>query len=196
MKKSPFTNKFISSIFSKLFAMGFFIFWFGFLIFAAYICLRDENYVMLLYSGIFWIAGILFAKRKFFHNKQKKTKFGIPPFGIVLLVVSWITLIIVGAGLLIQGFIEKEFGLIFMGGFFFFGAVTFLLGILTLKGCFDKCKIDVLGLYVGIFFIVLGSGIIAMIYQQPFGFWMIIPILLIIAGVIQVVKCLKKENRK
>lgn len=110
---------------------------------------------------------------------------------MILLVISWITLIVVGIGLLIQGFIEKEFGLIFMGGFFFFGALAFLLGILTLKGCFDKCKIDVLGLYVGVLFILIGSGIIAMIYQQKFGLWIAIPVLMIAAGVWQVGKCLK-----
>ena len=131
------------------------------------------------------------CKEKTFSKQNEKTKFGIPAFGIILLVISWITLIVVGIGLLIQGFIEKEFGLIFMGGFFFFGALAFLLGILTLKGCFDKCKIDVFGLYVGVLFILIGSGIIAMIYQQKFGLWIVIPVLMIAAGVWQVSKCLK-----
>ena len=180
-----------NNLFHKIYTIIFFLFWFGFLIFAAYICIRDENYGMLLYSGLFWIVGTIFAKKKLFPGKTKKHKYGIPPFGMILLVISWITLIVVGIGLLIQGFIEKEFGLIFMGGFFFFGALAFLLGILTLKGCFDKCKIDVFGLYVGVLFILIGSGIIAMIYQQKFGLWIAIPVLMIVAGVLQVSKCLK-----
>lgn len=182
-----------NNLFHKIYTIIFFLFWFGFLIFAAYICIRDENYGMLLYSGLFWIVGIIFAKKKLFPGKTKKHRYGIPPFGMILLVISWITLIVVGIGLLIQGFIEKEFGLIFMGGFFFFGAFAFLLGILTLKGCFDKCKIDVFGLYVGVLFILIGSGIIAMIYQQKFGLWIAIPVLMIAAGVWQVGKCLRKE---
>ena len=183
-----------NNLFHKIFNIAFFIFWFGFLIFAAYICLRDENYGMLLYSGLFWIAGIVFARKKLFDNKPKKSKAGIPPFGMVLLVVSWITLIVVGIGLLIEGFIEKEFGMFFMGGFFFFGALVFLIGILTIKGYFDKYKIDILGLYVGIFFVLCGGGFVALILQQGFNVLVIIPCLMILAGMIQIVKCIKNRS--
>lgn len=186
MKNNPFY---------KLYTIIFFLFWFGFLIFSAYICLRDKNYGMLLYSGLFWIAGIVFAKKKLFPNKVKKSKFGIPAFGVILLIISWITLIVAGFGLFIQGIIVKEFGLLFMGGFFFFGALAFLLGVLTIKGYFDKCKIDVLGLYVGIFFVLCGCGFIAMIIQQGFSVLIIIPALMILAGGAQIVKCLKKNIR-
>ncbi len=148
---------------------------------------------MLLYSGLFWIAGIVFAKKKLFPSKTKKSKYGIPVFGIILLIISWITLIVAGVGLLIQGVIAKEFGLFFMGGFFFFGALVFLLGILTIKGYFDKCKIDVLGLYAGIFFVLCGCGFIAIIIQQGFSVLIIIPALMILAGVAQIVKCFKKN---
>lgn len=180
--------------FYKLYTIIFFLFWFGFLIFAAYICIRDENYGMLLYSGLFWIAGIVFAKKKLFNSNQKNTQTGIPPFGMILLVVSWIILIVVGIGLLIQGFLEKEFALFFMGGFFFFGAIAFLLGILTLKGYFDNFKIDIFGLYVGIFFVLCGGGFGAMIIQQGFNILVIIPGLMAIAGVVQIVKCLKSNR--
>ena len=181
-----------NNLFHKIFTIIFFLFWFGFLIFAAYICLRDENYGMLLYSGLFWIAGIVFAKKKLFNNKPKKTKMGIPPFGMVLLIISWITLLVSGVGLSIQGFLEKEFGLLFMGFFFFFGAIAFLLGVLTFKGCFDTCKIDILGLYAGIFFVLCGGGFGVMILQQGFNILVIIPGMMIIAGVIQTIKCFKK----
>lgn len=182
-----------NNLFHKIYTIIFFLFWFGFLIFVAYICIRDENYGMLLYSGLFWIAGIIFAKKKLFPNKTKKTKFGIPAFGMILLIISWMTLIVAGIGLLIQGILEKEFGLFFMGGFVFFGAVAFVLGVLTIKGCFDKYKIDVLGIYVGIFFVLCGSGFIAMIFQQKIGFWIIIPGLMVLAGVVQIVKCFKTK---
>ena len=68
-----------------------------------------------------------------------------------------------------------------------------MLGALTVKGYFDKCKVDVLGLYVGILFVLIGGGIIAMIYQQEFGFWIVIPILMIAAGILQIVKCIKQK---
>ena len=184
----------LAVIFSKLFATGFFIFWFGFLIFATYICLRDEHYGMLLCTGIFWIAGILFMKKRFFNTKKQRTQIGIPPYAIILTIISLVILMLVGIGLFIQGILEKTYGLIFMGGFFLFGSFTFILVALTMKGCFDKCKIDVLGLYVGIFFVAIGSGIIAIIYQQQFGLWIIIPVLMIVAGAIQIVKCIKNKN--
>lgn len=60
-----------NNLFHKIFIIIFFLFWFGFLIFAAYICIRDENYGMLLYSGLFWIVGIIFAKKSFFLAKQR-----------------------------------------------------------------------------------------------------------------------------
>ncbi len=182
-----------NNLFHKLYTILFFLFWFGFLIFAAYICLRDENYGMLLYSGLFWIAGIIFAKKKLFNSNQKKTKSAFPPFGMVLLVISWITLLVAGIGLSIQGFLQKEFGLLFMGCFFFFGAIGFLLGVLTFKGCFDNCKTDIFGLYVGIFFVLCGSGFGAMIIQQGFNPLVVIPGLMVLAGIAQVVKCFKKE---
>lgn len=180
-----------NNLFDRIYTIIFFLFWFGFLIFAAYICVRDENYGMLAYSGLFWIVGIIFAKKKLFPNNTKKSKSGIPAFGLILLIFSWITLIVVGIGLLIQGIVQKEFAFIFMGGFFFFGALAFALGILTIKGYFDKCKIDIFGLYIGILFVAIGGGIIVMIYQQNFGFWIVIPILMMFAGVIQIAKCIK-----
>ena len=187
-------NSKIAEFFSKTFAIGFFIFWFGFLAVAAYICLRDKQYGLLLYSFIFWIVGIIFAKNRFCDKNNQKIKAKIPPLGAVLLIISLVTLLVAGIGLLVQGILEKEFGLAFMGFFFFFGALTFVIGALTIKGCFDKCKIDVLGLYFGIFFVLCGCGIIVMIPQQQFGPWIIIPALMTIAGLIQIVKCLK--NRK
>lgn len=181
----------IADILDKIFVIGFFLFWFGFLAVAAYICLRDKEYALLLYSGIFWIVGIVFAKRKLFSDKKSKSKIGIPPWGAVLLIISLITLLIVGIGLSLQGILEKEFGLYFMGSFFFFGALAFVLGVLTIIGCFDKFKVDILGFYVGIFFVLCGSGIIVMICQQHFSAWIIIPILMIVAGITQIVKCIK-----
>ena len=48
------------------------------------------------------------------------------------------------------------------------------------------------GLYIGILFVAIGIGIIAMIYRQKFGLWIVIPVLMIGAGVVQIVKCIKR----
>ena len=50
----------------RLFAAGFFLFWFGFLTVAGYISLRDNQPGMLLFSIPFWLAGFFFAKKRLF----------------------------------------------------------------------------------------------------------------------------------
>ena len=45
----------------KLFAAGFFLFWFGFLAVAGY-----NQFNMLLFSIPFWLAGFFFAKKRLF----------------------------------------------------------------------------------------------------------------------------------
>ena len=181
-----------NNLFHKIFTIIFFAFWFGFLIFAAYICLRDKNYGMLLYSGLFWIIGIIFARKKLFNSKPQKTIQGIFPFRIVIIALLVIIAMLIGMGLLIQGILEMEFGLIFIGSFFLFGAFAFVLGALTIKGYFDKCKIDILGLYAGVFFVIFGGGFIVMLLKQEFRFWILIPALMVLAGVVQIVKCFRK----
>lgn len=94
-------------------------------------------------------------------------------------------------------------GLIYFGAFFTLGSLTFVIAALTIMGYFDKFKIDVLGLYIGVLFIIVGIGII--LFQtgttrtlfetvKSFGLWMLIPIMLILVGVIQTIKCITKVN--
>lgn len=51
-------------IFDKLYIIGFFIFWFGFLIYFDYLCFIDKNYQLLIFSIPFWLVGIFFIKKK------------------------------------------------------------------------------------------------------------------------------------
>ena len=187
-------NKF-AVIFSKLFSVGFLLFLFGTLIVAAFICVRDKNYTVLLFSTPFWLAGIYLTKKRLINNRSKKTAPSPLPVGIVI-ISSTLVLIALAAGvmLLIQGFKTSDAGMIFAGGFFTLVAFTFVLGALTVKGIFDNCKVDILGLYVGVVITVIGAGIIAMIYQKGAGLWITIPALMIVAGVLQVVKCFRKNN--
>lgn len=94
-------------------------------------------------------------------------------------------------------------GLIYFGAFFTLGSLTFIIAALSVLGYFDKIKIDVLGTYVGLLFFIIGIGII--LFQtgtttsfietiKSFGLLMIIPIMFMVVGIIQVVKCLKKKK--
>lgn len=96
-------------------------------------------------------------------------------------------------------------GLIFMGGFFTFGSFTFILAGLSVLGCFDKFKIDIIGAYIGCVFFTIGIGII--LFQngtttsfietiKSFGLWILIPIMLVIVGIHQFVKSLLHTNKK
>lgn len=68
-----------------------------------------------------------------------------------------------------------------------------------MKGVFDKVKINVMGIYIGTVFAVIGIGII--LFQKgttssfietikSMGFWIAIPIIFIIVGILEVIKCI------
>ena len=52
------------AIFNKIYVIGFLLFWFGFLIFYCYICLISKEYLMLLFTIPFWIAGIYVIRKR------------------------------------------------------------------------------------------------------------------------------------
>lgn len=188
-----------ASIFRIGFIAGFLLFWFGFLAFASYICIRDSNYSMLLYSMPFWLVGIFFVKNKLFRKKTtSKLHFN---FIIIISIVLVLIVIISGVILFILGLMRHDIALFFAGVFFSFGAFTFVLGALTSMGYFDKFKVDILGLYLGVFFLIVGIGIIGLKYIETyslintiktFGFWILIPIMFGIVGIYQIIRCLKK----
>lgn len=180
--------------FSKLFTVGFLLFWFGFLIAILFLCVRDANYGTLWFALMFWLAGTYIIKKRLLNNKVNKNTGLRLPTGIVISMVSVLILLVSGVVLLVKGIWSADIRYIFAGGFFSFGSFSFVLGALTVKGYFDKCKVDVLGLYVGILFVLIGGGIIAMIYQQEFGLWIVIPIVMIAAGVLQIIKCIKQKK--
>jgi len=94
-------------------------------------------------------------------------------------------------------------GLIYFGAFFTFGSLTFILAALSVLGYFDKFKIDILGIYIGVLFFLIGIGII--LFQtgtttsltetvKSFGMLILIPVMFIIVGIIQIIKCLLKKK--
>ena len=182
----------LAAMFSKLYIIGFLLFWFGFLSVAAFLCIRDENYNTLLFTLPFWIAGIIIVKRRLLRNHTGKKDERQFPIGIIISILLVLITLVAGILFLIQGVMKSDMKLLFAGGFFAFGAFTFVMAALTVRGYFERCKVDVLGLYIGILFVAIGIGIIAMIYRQKFGLWITIPILMIGAGVVQIVKCIKR----
>ena len=182
----------LADIFSKLYTIGFLLFWFGFLSVAAFLCIRDENYNTLLFTLPFWIAGIFIVKRRLLRNHTGKKDERQFPIGIIISILLVLITLVAGILFLIQGVMKSDMKLLFAGGFFAFGAFTFVMAALTVRGYFERCKVDVLGLYIGILFVAIGIGIIAMIYRQKFGLWIVIPVLMIGAGVVQIVKCIKR----
>ena len=66
-----FNKKKLALFSDKLFKVSFFLFWFGFLLVTCYIMIRDNNYRMIIYTVPFWLAGILFIKRKLLKRKER-----------------------------------------------------------------------------------------------------------------------------
>lgn len=193
----------IAIIFHKLFTIGFFLFWFGVLIVVAYVCLREKNYGLLLFTIPFWLIGICIIRRKLLNIKPKNKV--VSNLNFMMIVGAGLVGIVLLSGLVILalGIIRAETFMIFFGGFFTFGALAFVLGALNIMGRFDKYKVDVLGLYVGILFVVIGIGIPVVKYRemqslsetiQAFGFWILIPIIMTAVGALQIVKCLKNRG--
>lgn len=192
----------IASLFDKLFKAGFFLFWFGFLAVADYITVRDKNYFLTVFSIPFWLIGIYFLKRKLFKGdaeKEEKSKFNLIKTASAGLVFA---ALFAGLLLLIFGIIKAEKIMIFAGVFFILVAGAFVLFGLSATGLFDKIKTDIFGLYIGIVFTVIGAGFPVLKFTetfsliktfQAFGLWIFVPILMLAAGVFQIIKCIKKK---
>ncbi len=98
---------------------------------------------------------------------------------------------------------NRNNGLIYFGTFFVLGGMVFVLIFLYAMGIFDKVKINILGLYIGIVFFIIGIGIIAfqmgtissfMETIKTMRFWFLIPVMFIIVGIFQTIKCLFFER--
>lgn len=190
-------------IFDKLFVAGFLLFWFGFLGVVGYTCVRDRNYSMLLFLLLFLLVGISVVRRRLLNVRSKdntKSKFD---FRIILGASLVIIALLAGVMLIVLGITQSNGVMIFAGAFFVLGSFTFVLAALTIQGHFDNLKIDVLGMYIGVLFVMIGIGVIMVKYVQlhsllatiqAFDLWILIPVILAVTGVLQIVKCLRKKN--
>lgn len=193
-----------AALFSKLFVAGFLLFWFGFLIVAFYISVRDKNYKMIVFSLPFWLIGIILIKNKLLKKRSQNQETASFHFAIVISAGLVIIAFLAGILLSVLGITRHDTAMTFAGAFFTFVSFTFILVALTAMGCFDKIKFDIIGMYVGVLFVAIGLGFIAMKYSetlsllqtlQSFGFWILIPLLLVVVGIVQISNCLRKSNK-
>lgn len=186
-------NDRMANLFRRIYVDGFALFWFGFVSVGVFQSVRERNYGMVLYLLLFAAVGYWVMR------KPKREANGTAKFNTGLIIACGLVCIALLAGvfLLVLGFMRHEGGLIFGGAFFLMGGIAFVLGGLSVKGCFDNCKIDVVGLYFGIVFVIVGIGFFIMAYQNPANvprLVLVIPALMAVAGAALVVKCIK--NRK
>ena len=185
----------IVAVFHKVFVAGFLLFWFGFLAVVGYITVRDQNYILLILLIPFVLIGVFLIKRKLLGGKSKKK--GSPfRFAHVVSTILVSLALMAGVLLIVLGIQRTQWVLTFMGVFFLCGGGAFVLGTLTVRGAFGQVKVDVLGLYMGIVFTLLGAGFTVMLgaLAESHGLWILVPLLMSVAGIAQVIKCLK--NRK
>lgn len=281
----------LANIFSKVFIISLLLFWFGFLAYWSYLCIRAKNYLTILFIIPFFIIGI-YLIRKFLLNKttKKSHKAKNIKFNYKIIIASLLVLAVLLSGIVIlflgikdtyklskitKGYVTtegyfldyeiynidkkdgsitykliynykvngKEYtvstdfgvgnipeygsirevkynpenpsesvlvgtnnssGLIFFGAFFTLGGFVFVLIALQVLGVFDKVKVDIIGIYVGAVFLIIGIGII--LFQiglvssfiemiKAMGFWILIPLLFIVVGMFQIIKCLFLAKR-
>lgn len=199
------------SLFHKVFAAGFFLFWFGFLLFAAWWCIRQRNVQLLLFSVPFWQVGIRLLRTRMGKSEpkrqrttKKKTESGIT-FPVVLAAGSVVAVIAAGALLLFLGNRDGRAGMMAGGAFFLLGGFAFVLAALVQRGHFDRFKADVLGLYMGGVLVLAGAGMILLNYAESgslsaflctWGGWLLVPLVMIVGGALMIVRCLKNKRPK
>lgn len=280
-------------IFSKIYFVIFALYWFGFLGFFCYTITRDGNYLSLIFTIPFWLAGIYMVYRIFFKGrislqKEEDGVFKPSRFNLKVIVGVFLVGICLAAGILmlffgirdtyrlnktLEGYssvdgsfsgydvyhmdedgttyrliytynvddveytVATDYGagsipgrdsvrevkynpnnpneavltgtnaknfLIYMGAFFTMGAIAFILAACHMMGWFDKVKINVMGMYFGVVFTIIGIGIL-MFQNGTTGslketvhtmrFWIMIPILFIAVGILQIIKCIVQKHR-
>lgn len=136
-------------LFGKLFIIGFLIFLFGFLAAAVYSAVREKNFGMLIAGIPFLLTAIYLIRNKLLN--KKKSDNGESGFRVAVVVSSFLVFITFLAGivLFVLGVKDGNIGIVFCGVIFILGALIFVLAALSIKGCFENVKVDVLGLYAG-----------------------------------------------
>lgn len=69
-----FEKKKCANIFSKIFVIGFLLFWFGFLCLWFYKCINNRHYQQIIFSIPFCLAGIYVIKKWLLKTKENGEK--------------------------------------------------------------------------------------------------------------------------
>lgn len=185
----------LANVFHKIFVAGFLLFWFGFLAVAGFLAIRDKQYSLLFLIVPFCLIGFFITKNKLLGKKNKKEASPFR-FAHVVSVVLVGLVLLAGSFLMVLGIHRTQWALAFMGAFFLFGGGAFVVAALKVRGVFDRVKVDVFGLYAGIVIALMGIGFTAMLVKlsESAGLWILIPLLMTAAGILQIVKCLKHKK--
>lgn len=65
--------------------------------------------------------------------------------------------------------LNNKKGFIYVGTFFVLGSIPFMLFGLMMLGLFDKVKIDIMGVYIGVAFLIIGTLIILLQNEETFS---------------------------
>lgn len=71
-------------IFQKIYALSFFSYWFGFLIYFDFFAIKNHAYSLIIFSLLFWIAGIYFFRKIFIPIKEQNSSFFLDKCYILL----------------------------------------------------------------------------------------------------------------
>lgn len=180
----------------KLFVITFVVFIFAFMSVWCYIAISQKQYGLLIPALPFVIIGALLVRNKVFKNNKPILKFDVNIkliMGAALVGVCFLS----GIMVLLISLNPLNIELLLFGLFFIFGSLVFVLAYMQMKGCFDHLSIDIVGLFAGIVITLVGAGSLFIIWNQNKLFdaklWIVIPVLMILVGIIQIVKKLKRK---
>lgn len=184
-------------VFGKIYVFGFLLFLTGFLVFAGYTSIRDKNYSLLVLMIPFCLGGFFLIRNRLLGKEREKSEKSLFTFAFIISTLLVAAALLAGIFFLIWGIKDADAGLMLGGVIFTFGSLTFVLAALTCKGCFERAGIDVFGVYAGAVITIIGIGFLVLMRKEPIsscGVWIIIPILMIVAGIYQVVKCIRNRG--
>lgn len=201
----------IAALFHKMFVVGFLSFWFGIIFMATDQSIDEKNDTFVVFTIPFWLVGIGIAKKALFHGKteekRRKKDTGAPAmwWPIVMSTLLVLIVLLIGIAMLILGIKNGKLEITVFGAFFLFGGLAFVLAFLSIKGCFDRWNIDIIGLYMGSFLAIVGIGSVVLKYTEmnsiektleAFGFWILVPVVMIAGGSAKIVQCIKERHEE
>ena len=186
----------IANTLNIMFNLTFAIFAIGFLAIWCIIAISQKQYSMLIFAIPFFIIATLIIKSKVFKNNKPLFTFD---FNVQFIISAFLVGICFISGVLITILSLNPFNimLLLFGLFFILGSLVFVFAYMQIKGYFDHLPFGFLGLFMGVVIALVGVGSLFIMYNQNPNiivyakFWILVPLLMIIVGVIQIVKTIR-----